>query len=162
MDLNRLYRDLTEQKFTDLKLILVDPKDKVEMVLHKNILVASSKYFDSLLTFGKEAKQSEIKVEVMDANVAHDVVLSFFGQKMNSTKHPDWLYILRMFKIRNFFLLPNDTNVLYDLVVPKEGFGELMGILENLDLNDEKLVQMIRRNIPVDYPAENFTMEFQR
>src|SRR5581483_5626244 len=130
MDFNKLYQDLHNKKYTDVELILVNSNKQLFMNVHKNILACSSEYFDKLFNFGTEKFQHQITINVNDVNVAHDIVLSFYGQKTNSTNYPHWKYLLESIKCRCFFCSPIDISLLYDLIVPVEGFDLLLEIIE--------------------------------
>src|SRR5581483_8043367 len=100
------------------------------MNLHKVILACSSEYFDKLFSFGTEKFQHQITINVNDVDVTHDIILSFYGQNINSVDYPHWKYLLESIKCRCFFCLPNDISLLYDLIVPAEDFDLLLEIIE--------------------------------
>jgi WD40 repeat protein len=108
---------------------------------------------------GKEKNQSIIRIEYINAKVAHDVILSLYNHpvgKINSTTK----YLLEMFKCRSFFCLDNDVKLLYNLDISKEEFDLFMHVVEEFDLvNDEYLLKTIKKNIPLDYDLNNFSME---
>src|SRR5581483_1353782 len=132
MDFNKLYQFLHNKIYTDVELILVNKDKKQELIMnvHKVILACSSQYFETLFSFGIEKSQFQIKINVNDVYVAHDIILSFYGQNTNSTDYPHWKYLLESMKCRHFFCLPNDISLLYDLIVPAEDFDLLLEIIE--------------------------------
>src|SRR5581483_10624179 len=161
MDFNKLYQDLHNKKYTDVELILVDCNKQLIMNVHKVILACSSEYFDKLFNFGTEKFQHQIIINVNDVDVAHDIILSFYGQKTNSTNYPLWKYLLESMKCRCFFCLPSDISLLYNLIVPAEGFDLLLEIIEHFDfINDNKIMRTIKKNIPMNYDLRNLSLEF--
>src|SRR5581483_8560153 len=131
------------------------------MNLHKVILACSSEYFDKLFNFGAEKFQHHITINVNDVNVAHDIILSFYGHNTNSTDYPHWKYLLESMKCRCFFCLPIDISLLYDLIVPVEGFDLLLEIMEYFDfVNDDKIMRTIKKNIQMNYYLRNLSLEF--
>ena len=151
--MEKLYQDIT-----DIEIILVDPSNTLSIHAHKHILGCSSTYFHNLFCFGKEKTQSSIRIEVDNAKIAHDVIISFYGQKINSA--PDSKYLLEMFKCRNFFCLDNDVKLLYNIKVSTEEFNLLMRVVEEFDVNDKQLMSTIKKNIPLNYDLNNFSVEF--
>src|SRR5581483_12226002 len=161
MDFNKLYQDLHNKKYTDVELILIDSNKQLIMNVHKVILACSSEYFDKLFNFGTEKFQHQIKINVNDVEIAHDIILSFYGQNINSTNYPHWKYLLESIKCRCFFCLPIDISLLYDLIVPAEGFDLLLEIMEYFDfVNDDKIMRTIKKNMPMNYDLGNLSLEF--
>src|SRR5581483_5167952 len=161
MDFNKLYQDIHNKKYTDVEFILVDSNKQLIMNVHKVILACSSEYFDKLFNFGTEKFQHQIIINVNDVDVAYDIILSFYGQKTNSTNYPHWKYLLESIKCRCFFYLPNDISLLYNLIVPAEGFDLLLETIDHFDfINDNKIMRTIKKNIPMNYDLRNLSLEF--
>src|SRR5581483_9624134 len=161
MDFNKLYQDLHNKKYTDVELILVDSNRQLIMNVHKVILACSSEYFDKLFNFGTEKFQHQITINVNDVEIAHNIILSFYGQNTNSINYPHWKYLLESIKCRCFFCLPIDISSLYDLIVPAEGFDLLLEIMEYFDfVNDDKIMRTIKKNMPMNYDLGNLSLEF--
>src|SRR5581483_1080771 len=161
MDFNKLCQDLHNKKYTDVEIILVDDNKQLNINVHKVILACSSDYFDKLFNFGTEKFQHQITINVNDVNIAHDIILSFYGQNINSVDCSHWKYLLESIKCRCFFCLPNDISLLYDLIVPAEGFDLLLETTEYFDfINDDKIMRTIKKNIPMNYDLRNLSLEF--
>ncbi len=138
--MDKLYEDITAKKFTNVEIILVDSNDTLILNLHKCILACSSTYFNNLFNFGIEKNSSSIKIEVGDAKIAHDLILSFYNQKINSTMYSDTKYLLEMFKCRSYFCLDNDVTLLYNIKIPTEEFELLIHLgFDNADFALQKL-----------------------
>lgn len=92
----------------------------------------------------------------------HDVILSLYG-KTTSSIYPEWEYILESFQCRNYLLMDNDVNELYNLTVSSEGFNFLLDIVVNhYDiLNNRKLQRLIKKNLPQDYDTTSFSKELR-
>ena len=86
----------------DIEIILVDSNNTLSIRAHKCILECSSTYFHNLFCFGKEKTQSSIRIGVDNAKVAHDIIMLFYGQKINSVHDPK--YLLEMLNVEVFFL----------------------------------------------------------
>jgi WD40 repeat protein len=161
MDLNKLQQDLVNKEFTDAELIIVDPNEKINISIHKIVLASSSDYFRKLFTFGDGKNKSTYEIIVDDAKVSHDIIYSFYGIKINSPNYPEWKYILKIFICRNFFCLANDVYLLYNLIVPADGFDlmlETMGLFDYI--NDLKLMKTIKNNFPDDYDLNKLSIDF--
>jgi WD40 repeat protein len=110
---------------------------------------------------GDNKSKSKFELIVNDAQISHEIILSFYGKKVNSTNYPHWKYILKKFIYRDFFSLPNDVSLLYNLKVPSEGFDLLLETMELFDdfTNDRKLMITIKNNFPDNYNLENLSPE---
>ena len=82
--MEKLYQDIINKFYTDIEIIFIDSSNTLSIHAHKLILGYSSTYFQNLFCFGKEKTQSSIRIEVDNAKVALNVIMSFYGQKINS------------------------------------------------------------------------------
>jgi hypothetical protein len=71
-----------------------------------------------------------ITIHVNNVNIAHDIILSFYGKTINTTDFPDWKYILETFAHRDYFCLHKDLAPLYNLQVPPNGFDFLLDFIQ--------------------------------
>jgi hypothetical protein len=118
-------------------------------------------YFYNLFTFGDGKNKSVFEIIVDDAKVSCDIILSFYGIKINSTNYPDWKYHLKTFINRDFFSLSNDVSLLYDFGVPPDGFDLLLDTIELFDfVGDVKLIRTIKKNFPDDYDLSGLSIDF--
>lgn len=157
MDLEILYKDINGKKFTDVELSFVDDKETITTHLHKCVLISSSKYFEGLFSFGKEKNQSKISIKVDDAKIAHKIILSFYGKNFS---YDNSTYLLKMFNIRTYFCLNNDVKLLYDIKVPKKDFNSLITVVLSEQNDDERLLQLVKKNMPLDYDLANLPNVF--
>jgi hypothetical protein len=125
------------------------------------VLVRSSNYFAKLLNFAREKYESRVTICVSNSKIAYDIILSFYDTKVNSHDRNNWKYLLETFKCRDYFCLNNDVHLLYDLEVQPKGFALLLEIADHFYfVKDRELVETIKKNIPIDYDFDNFTIEF--
>lgn len=165
MDLiKKLSTDLIDKKFTDVCLIFINatnPTDTIKINVHKAVLGLSSDYFLNLFTFSNNKTKTEFEIIVDDVKIACEIILSFYGQIINSTNYTEWEYLLKTFKCRDYFALKNDIKLLYNLVIPQHGFELFLEVVDQFDyMNDLQLFYTIRKNIPIDYNLETFSKEF--
>lgn len=169
MNMPKLRQDMTEKKFTDVEIMLVDkknPENKLTFASHKILLAFSSDFFYNLFSFGKQShvnQNHQYSIEVIDVQIAYDIIMSFYGKEIDSTKNDnaDWLYKLKTFSVNDYFCIENDITELYELDVPTEGLDILLRAVDPYDIGaDRKLMQIIKNAIPLDYPMENFSKEF--
>jgi hypothetical protein len=137
----------------------VQPLDGV--ILHDQNINATNAiitiYSDDAIHFSSQ----KITIQVCNAKIAHNVILSFYGMQTNLYGFPDWQWLLESFKCRDYFCLHNDVSQLYNIVVPDHGFDLLLEVAEMFDICcDTKLMLTIRNNIPLDYDLEKFSIEF--
>lgn len=163
MDFSKLYQDLSDKKFTDVEITLVDDHDKMTIFAHRNILACSSEYFYKLFTFNIESVQQKMfRITVCDSKIAYDIIMSFYGQTIDLDKyHSVCSHLFKLFRCRRFFCQENNPSLLYDLTIPHEHYGEFLQILEEFDIiNDYKLMDCVKRNLPTNYPLDSFSREF--
>src|SRR5918996_6332811 len=111
MDRIELYYAQNNEIFTDLILILIDDHDEITINLHKIILYSSCIYFKKLLTNCKEKHSKKIIMQVSNVFVYYDTIMSFYGQKMNSGKLPEWQHSLEFIKCFDFLGLKMDIDL---------------------------------------------------
>lgn len=158
MNLDFAHNDMITQKYTDAKIIIRDDLQTIELFVHKIILASNSPYFDTMFMFN--TSQKEFAINVVDAFVMHDLIMSFYGQNKKSSEHPRWLYNINKYKARDFLCMPPDLNLLYNLQIPAQGFEMLLEILERFDLSeDKKLIELIHNNLPENYDTNIFPSE---
>lgn len=161
MDFLELQSNLDNKFLTDFCLVLKDTQNEITVDVHKIILASSCPYFKKLFSFGEETIHNRAVVNIIDAKIAFDLVMSFYGKNINTTDYPEWLYQLRLYQCRKFFCLQNDTDVLYDMQVPTDGFNEyLTVVLDEFNIsNDIQFLYMVKKNIPIGYPLCNLSKE---
>lgn len=160
MDLVRLQKDLVDQIYIDVEITFVDENESITGKFHKIILVSGSEYFHKLFTFGEGMDKKQFEIKISDANVAHNIVLSFYGKQIEQTNDPEWLNVLKEHEVKFYLMMSNDITRLYNLNLPRKGFDKLLEMVEIFDLSDDKLVTMIKKNFPLDYPIENLSSDF--
>ncbi len=150
MDLNKLRNLLMCREYTDIELVFSNGTQEVIVHANKIILASSCDYFYKLFNFNKNVSSVRIVVDVPE--IVRDIVLSFYGINTNSSNHPEWRYVLEVFKTRHFFCLDNDVSKLYNLSVPLEGFDLFLEVASQFDIStDRKLIKTIRQNLPEKY-----------
>lgn len=151
MNNKRLSEDFIDKNYTDCILTLTDKTTSVTLNCHKVILATHSDYFHNMFTFDKT--QNQINLQVDNADIAFDVVMSFYDIKKNSNMN-DWKYVLELYKCMNYFLLDTDKTRLYSLEVPESGFELLLEVLSAYDIaKDRKLIALIKKNLPDQYDS---------
>lgn len=152
-----------KKKYSDCIIYLKDPQQTIKVYSHQYVLASLSNYFDALFTHNKKTlhlieegiKTFEIIVD--NAEVARDIIQSFFGIKSESNL-PKWKYDLEMIKCRDFFSLEIDSTPLYTLQVPLEGFELMMSVMSLLQDNNQ-IIAMINNNFPVGYNLNKYFSE---
>src|SRR3990170_8797570 len=158
MDYQELYNSLKENLFTDLSLKLVDQNNTITIRLHKIILYSSCVYFRKLLTSCRERNLNEITIQVPNTFIMHDIIMSFYGQKMNSQNLPDWQHLLETIRCWDFLGIPFESDILRNLRVPIEGFDLLLDVIDLVGYNDFT-IKLIKKNLPNNYDTSIFPKE---
>jgi len=149
---NKLLEFLHQKQLTDISLTFIDDNNnELTFDAHKLILCASCVYFEKLLLENfKEKNLDKIKMVVPDIHICYDIVMSFYGQIINSGDYPDWYRIIHTNICRDFFGLNNDLSSLIDLNIPLENFDELLKVVNIIGYNETTLTCLIK-NCPCDY-----------
>jgi hypothetical protein len=159
MDPSRLLHIINDNIFTDVELILNDDSDKIAIHAHKAILICHSEYFYKLFTFGDNASRNKFNLNVDNARIFHDIILTFYGRDLPE-EYNDPIYTIPIFLCRDFLGLTNDVTKLYDIIVDPSDFDIFSYIANRFDTNDTKLISAMVRNIPDNYPIENLPKSF--
>src|SRR3989304_684981 len=159
MDYQELYNTHKENLFTDLSLKLVDQNNTITIQLHKNILYSSCIYFRKLLTSFKERNLNEITIHVPNTFITHDIIMSFYGQKMNSLNLPNWQYLLETIKCWDFLGISFEPDILRNLRVPTEGFDLLLDVIDLVGYSNDFTIKLIKKNLPNNYDTSIFPKE---
>src|SRR5579872_3334649 len=147
--------------FTDANLTLVDPNKTITLPVHRFLLASASLYFRNLFTFGSNLDKTDFTVNVNDVDIWHDLIMSWYGHNVNSGNYPPWLHLLKTFESKSFLCLDLDQTLLYDLVVPPEGFEFLVKIMDLFDYtNNKRLLRTIKKNVPDNYELSSFDADF--
>lgn len=106
------------QQLTDVKIILKDKHKEKIFSAHK-IILSQSEFFYKLFTFNNN-NNKEYLVEIIDVDIAYDIISSLYGKKIDHNKNNKCLF--KMLKIRDYFGLKNDKTLLYNLKVSGKEF----------------------------------------
>ena len=105
MDPNKLNTFRQNNLFIDLILTITDSDDNsLKLSVHKIILAYFSDYFKTLFTKFGESFNNEITIEVPNAYIMSDLILSFYGENINSGSYPDWYHCLEMIRCCDFWV----------------------------------------------------------
>ncbi|AUV58988.1 BTB POZ domain and WD-repeat protein, partial [Bandra megavirus] len=158
MNFNTLYSLSQENKFTDLVLTICNDEDnifnfsdgQIIVNVHKCVLYSSSTYFKNLLTLCSESNQNEITIKVPNVSVTCDIIASFYGQTINSTKYPNWLYRLEYIRCCDYLGITFDTKNITNILAPEKYFEYLVNVTE-ISNYDDNLIECLAKNIPNNY-----------
>jgi len=147
-----LKSDLDAKEFTDTTITFIDRESNIDKIdAHRVILAAMSPVFRLMFKFENKIKYD---VNIANTNCAINLVKEFYGITCDVKK--DWLYILNELATKHFLGIDVDKKILYDLVVPEEGFDLFMELVEmvydsfNSIVEDRSIIKCIRHNLPTD------------
>lgn len=158
MDFTSHYHNQLLNRFTDIELTLRNISGLItfNLRLHKIILSYHSEFFLRMFTFNNNQTSFDMIVENVD--VYHAVIMAMYGIKVE-LDYPKWMLTLKTIQCYNYLRKKVDMNQLYNLIVPSEGFELLMDVISEFDfLNDNKLLRVIRKNLPM--PLSEFELFF--
>jgi len=159
-NLNKFVADLTNQKYTDIEIELVDETSStsIRIKVHRTILAFATDYFDRLFQYNSGC--STITCLVPDAIIASNIIKSLYG--IYPDNEINWPSIYHEIKCRDQWLLPIDLKMLYDVVVPPESYDELLETVDLLKidiLKDHLLLDSLKRNLPINYNQNDLPTE---
>jgi WD40 repeat protein len=175
MNFDKLFVAFQNEVLCDLLLTLTDKKNnKIKMNVHKIVLYSSCTYFEKQLINFKEKNLDHIEIEVPNASVSYDIIMSFYGQKTNHGNYPKWYHILQSYLCFDFFCMEFKEQ-LYDLVVPlsnlqsqiwkgvalrvpEEGFELLLDVIDMIGYN-KKTIRLLNKNIPKNFDLSKLPNE---
>lgn len=144
--------DLEKKELTDVTIKFIDRNDQISTLdAHKLVLSAMSPFLHRLFRF---EKKNHFEIHIADSDCAINIIKEFYQIKFNVEK--DWLYILNEVACKHFLQMPIDKTVLYDIVVPNEGFKLLIELIEmvyvtwEFGIKDRKILQCIQHNFSCD------------
>jgi len=158
MNYNKLSRSIQEKIFTDVTIILSDKSHQIIINAHKIILYTTSVYFEKLLTTFKEKHDDVISIEVPNAYIAYDVIMSFYGQQTNLGKLSPNKHLLESIKCKYYFGLDIDESLLNGINVSEEDFELFLDIIDLIGYN-ERTIKLINKNLPEIYDLSKFPKE---
>jgi WD40 repeat protein len=159
MNFDKLYSLTQDKLFTDLSLILIDPSNNhITIDVNKNILYASCIYFEKLLTNFKEKNSNGITIEVSNAYVMYDIIMTFYNQKTNSGNISADKHLLESIICYNFLGFDFEEFLLDYIEVSEENFELFLLVIDLVGYND-KTIGLINKNIPKNYDLSKLSSE---
>lgn len=135
------------KQFVDLKLILIDTTERLEMDVHKFCLAIKSPFFEKLFTKLKESTQSVIELNVSDVHSMYDTIMTMYDHVSNHGMYEPWRRCLGELFQRDFLGMPIDTKSLRNLNMNAEDFAEAFEMIRVLPETSD-VVEFVHRNIP--------------
>ncbi|AEX62136.1 putative BTB_POZ domain-containing protein [Megavirus courdo7] len=142
---------------SDVKIILIDNKNQLSLNLHRVILFARCQFFEKMFLNFVEAKQFDVIVNVIDINVARDIIKNIYGFEINQ---PDnWQYRLKYYICCDYFGIKCQLPT--NIKVPNDCFDDLLNLIDIIGYTNET-IQILANNLPVDYDISNLPIELLR
>lgn len=141
-------------KHSDVELILMDDSGQIiKLNLHKNILSWKCEYFDKMFSFNPNKNSYELFVP--NATIMKQVLLSFYGIKIDPQQFPLWQLVLETIRCKNYLCIDINVRSVYNLKIPEEGFNLLLDIVSTNDLKKRQdLIYLVKKNLPADIDSE--------
>lgn len=137
---------------TDIELILYDDQNEITIGFHKYILYAGSSYFQKLFTtFAKDIALTTHRIEVPNAFIAHDIIISFYGKTTNIGNLETWQHLLESIKCYDYFGIIFDKSKFINLVIPDDGIELLLKVATDILNYDDILIDLVIDNVPKEY-----------
>lgn len=150
-----------QQSNSNINLILSDEHHTETLNVDKKILIEKCEYFSRMLTQFSETNTDTITINVVDSNIAKNVIMSMFNDidiYDNIGNYNDWKYLLLLYKCCDFFSINFDITKLNKLLVPNEGFELLLDVIDIIGYNYDT-IELITNNLPKNYDLRKFPRE---
>lgn len=142
---------------SDVKIIFVDDKNQLSLNLHRVILFARCQFFEKMFLNFKETTQFDVIVNVIDAEVAIDIIKFIYGFELNQ---PDnWQYKLKYYICCDYFGLKYQLPT--NIKIPSDCFDDLLNLVDIIGYNNDT-IQILANNLPIDYNISNLPVELLR
>ncbi|BCS82545.1 putative BTB/POZ domain-containing protein [Cotonvirus japonicus] len=137
---------------SDVKIILVNDKKQLSLNLHRIVLSTRCNFFEKM--FSNFNQQFENIVQVIDVDIAKDVIKFIYGFELNQ---PDnWQYKLKYYICCDYFGL--NCQLPTDIKVSSDCFDNLLDLIEIIGYTDET-IKILANNIPHDYDISTLPFE---
>ncbi len=130
-------------KSNDLNIILTDNNDEISFSVDGKHLQSKSIFFRT--KYPSLVDISKIILQVPYVNISFDIIMSFFGIKINNTKLEKWEYLLKSIICNKLFMIDIDYSQLYQIKIPENGltlFNQILPLIEK-----EIDVENLKKNI---------------
>lgn len=157
MDYDLLYQLSQDRRFTDIEIIFIDKNNNtISVHTHKCFLMASCDFFFKMFAVGNEQTLNKKTLDVPNAFVSYDVIMSFYGRESNVSNLPECKHSLEMVKCLDYFGL--DYSEYLNLEVSGEYFESLLELVEFIGLTN-KILELITKNFPENYDITKLSDE---
>lgn len=123
----------------------------------KDKLSESCDYFSNLFSSTNEHLDN-IEIYVPDICISYNIVAELLNYPTIDLDYPKWKYILLSYQCHNFFGLDFDINKLDNLIVEPEEYSDMIHTIKKFNV-DEKIVEIIVKNLPKNYDKSIFSDE---
>lgn len=163
MNIAKLVQFCDEKTLCDITIRLVDLHREKTMHVHKVILAASCPYFETMFkSYFCESSAKEISMDVVDVHIAYDIIMSFYGQTINSGSYGKWYYEVLAFIFSRFLGL--DCKIDYETLTTQQITDEECALIcryVGTIALDPRLEDLIYHNMPRKYNLQHFDV-YQR
>lgn len=139
----------------ELKLILADNDNSVEVIVNKNNLAGKCKYFDNLLNKYYYPCENKIII-VPNSLISKNIIENLF--EIDLTIDYELTYILELVKCYDFFGFDFDLKKINMPKVNSDEFEILLDIVDINGYNDDN-IKLVIENLPQDYDLSIFPLE---
>ena len=153
MNPEKIVQFITKQILCDVTIKLIDSEQEKIIHAHKFVLATSSSYFETMFcSCFQESSATYLSIHVPDVQAAFDLIMSFYGQSINSAAYPLWRHELELTKCANYFGIERKLNyhLLIKQQIPTDSFAMFLTMCADLEC-DPSLIRFIYQNLPQSY-----------
>ncbi|AKI80502.1 putative BTB/POZ domain-containing protein [Acanthamoeba polyphaga mimivirus] len=139
----------------NIQLVIKDDSDSITLNINRDILCSKIDYFNKMFNNFAESTKEIVSVNVLNAQIVSDLIDSrIFDRKIIADKK-NWKYILDLCKCQDYFGIEIDSELMVNLVVPREYFDYLLDVINIVGYNKHTIMTIIQ-NVPIDFNIEVF------
>lgn len=157
MNISRLPNLYNSGDLADIELIISDDYQTINIQVHRLILYLNCDYFQRMFQNWSEKEKCVINIQVPNASICHDIILSFYGIESNISDLSDFNYNLEMIKCKDFFNINYDNN--FENIKNQHQLeqNEIVALINIIDIlkYDQVIMDKILINLNEDFNIES-------
>ncbi|AKI79552.1 putative BTB/POZ domain-containing protein [Acanthamoeba polyphaga mimivirus] len=140
----------------NIQIVIKDDSNSITLDIDKDILCSKIDYFNKMFNNFAESTKEIVSIHVLNAQIVCDLIDSRIYDRKIIAGEKNWKYILDLCKCQDYFGIEIDSELMKDLLVPREYFDYLLDIIDLVGYN-KHTVNTVVQNIPIDFNVKVFS-----
>ncbi len=139
----------------NIQLVIKDDSNSITLNVNRDTLCSKIDYFNKMFNNFVESTKEIVSIHVLNSQIVRDLIESRIYDRKITADKKNWKYILDLYKCQDYFGIEIDSELMKDLLVPREYFGHLLDIIDLVGYN-KNTVNTVVQNIPIDFNVKVF------